>query len=400
MSYLVNLLYASLFLGGLESCSGQSTAGAATNQQIGGGCDGCELLFVGMPETIYSVDTSEAWHEKGQKLIVTGTVYQRDGKTPAADVVVYYWQTDQTGRYTAGSSMHPAAKQHGRLRGWIKTDANGRYAIYTTRPAPYPNEQLPAHIHLFILQPTYKNPYYVDDLVFDDDPLLIPYFKKNPPENRGGSGVLRILRDADRQIAEHDIILGLHIPDYPEKNAAAEGVSSGLEVGEDQPSFIPYHAFGPDKGTRTCPVCKYGRYQGLIYFVGKQPNWDAVRRWLTYFEEQALLRKEYLKVYFVYADGNGYSKQARQQQLEKLGSSLGLRQVALTYAPSVDDRETEMNRNKINPSVESTLVLYRHRKIVGKWINLSPGAESFTLINTTLERTRGRYWNLPALEHD
>lgn len=153
-------------------------------------------------------------------------------------------------------------------------------------------------------------------------------------------------------------------------------------------------------GPTTCPVCKYGRYQGLIYFVGKQPNWDAVRRWLKYFEEQALLRKEYLKVYFVYADGNGYSKQAREQQLEKLGSSLGLRQVALTYAPSVDDRETEMDRNKINPSAESTLVLYRHRKIVGKWINLVPGNESFTLINTTLERTRSRYWNLPALEQD
>ncbi|MBK8355591.1 MAG: hypothetical protein IPL13_09540 [Saprospiraceae bacterium] len=68
------------------------------------------------------------------------------------------------------------------------------------------------------------------------------------------------------QVAEHNIILGLNIiPNYPQINQSK--LNSGLEIGEDNPSFTPFHAFGPDKGTRTCPVCKYGRFHGIVYFI-------------------------------------------------------------------------------------------------------------------------------------
>lgn len=72
--------------------------------------------------------------------------------------------------------------------------------------------------------------------------------------------------DGNVQIADHNIILGLNIPHYPAKSHPA--LSSGLNIGEDQPSFIPFHAFGPDRGTRTCPVCKYGRYHGIVFLLG------------------------------------------------------------------------------------------------------------------------------------
>lgn len=212
-----------ILLSFLTSCNGQpkntnQTTKKSSNEKslvVGGGCDGCEIMYVGMPSNLKAVDTSAGWTEKGQKLLVTGTVFEIDGKTPAPNVIIYYWQTDNDGYYSSREGLDEKAITHGHIRGWIKTDEKGKYAIYTIRPAPYPNDFLPAHIHLSIKEPDIENEYYPDDINFDDDNLLIPYFKKYPQENRGGSGVVKTRFKNDLLIAEHDIILGLNIPNYP-----------------------------------------------------------------------------------------------------------------------------------------------------------------------------------------
>jgi len=333
------------------SCHGQTpNATPGSNAKIvGGGCDGCELMYIGIPENIRSEDTSPGWNEKGQKLVVTGTVFQLDGKTPAKDVIIYYWQTDDDGYYSPKPGMDERIKRHGHIRGWVKTDANGQYTIKTIRPAPYPDDVLPAHIHLSVKEPDVANEYYTDEINFDDDTLLIPHFKKYPQENRGGSGVVRVLLKDSLQVAEHDIILGLNIPNYPKKTGTAK--QSGLHIGEDQPSFIPFHASGPDKGTQTCPVCKYGRYHGIIYFVGNSPDRTGIKSWLQFLEQESEKRKKYLKVYFVYGNDKNYRQQERQAQLEELGNELRLNNTALTFVPSFSDKATEVHVNKINPKV-------------------------------------------------
>ncbi|MCY7362765.1 MAG: intradiol ring-cleavage dioxygenase, partial [Ignavibacteria bacterium] len=270
----------------------QQTTHSDTNKVVGGGCDGCELMFIGMPENINPVDTSTGWTEKGQKLLITGTVFKLDGKTPTPNVIIYYWQTDNNGYYSPKSGMDEKAKRHGHIRGWVKTDEKGKYSIYTIRPAPYPNADIPAHIHTSIKELNIVKEYYIDEFIFDDD-ILLTSAKRKALENRGGSGILRVLISDDLQIAEHNIILGLNIPDYPEK--LIEEKQSGLQIGEDNPSFIPFHAWGPDKGTRTCPVCKYGRYHGIVYFAGNNPNWEDIKKWLSYLEQESISRSKYLK---------------------------------------------------------------------------------------------------------
>ncbi len=385
----------------LESCNGQtkttSQSQSGTTKIVGGGCDGCELMFVDMPTNISSVDTSNGWVEKGQRLLVTGKVYKIDGKTPMPNVIVYYWQTDTNGYYSSKTGMNEKAKKHGYIRGWVKTDKNGTYAIYTIRPAPYPNDNIPAHIHISIKEPNIANEYYIDDFIFDDDKLLTSEKRKNL-ENRGGSGVLRVLNSEDLQIAEHNIILGLNIPYYPETNKTT--THSGLEIGEDNPSFIPYHAFGPDKGTRTCPVCKYGRFHGIIYFIGDNPNWDDIKKWLTFLEQESVIRSKYLKVYFVYGNEKKYNKETRQKELENIGTELNLKNIALTFVASLTDTESEVSLNKINSAVENTFVIYKHRTIIEKFINLSASAENFNIISSILDKTKGDYFNLQEPKHD
>ena len=387
------------------SCNGQTKNNNQTTNQttiqknkiVGGGCDGCEIMFVGMPTHISATDTSTGWNTQGQKLLVTGIAYKIDGKTPAPNVIIYYWQTDNNGYYSPKNEINEKAKRHGHLRGWVKTDKNGKYSIYTTKPAPYPNDNIPAHIHTSIKEPNIDNEYYIDEFVFDDDKLLTSE-KRKALENRGGSGILRVLNSGNLQIAEHNIILGLNITNYPEKLQSEK--QSGLQIGEDNPSFIPYHAFGADKGTKTCPVCKYGRYHGIIYFVGNNPNWGEIKKWLTFLEQESITRNKYLKAYFVYGNEKDYNKTKRERELEKIGQELQLKNVALTFVALLTDAESEVNLNKINPAVENTFIIYRHRTIIDKFIDLKPIASNFKIISNTLDKTKSEYFNLEEPKHD
>ncbi len=211
-----------LLFNAFAACKGQTTqpttngqARNNTNKLVGGPFENGDFMYLGMPEKISAVDTSAGWTQKGQKLLITGTIYKLEGKTPAPNVILYYYHTDTEGHYSSKPGLDQRAARHGYIRGWVKSDENGRYAIYTVKPAPYPDTDFEAHIHPTIKEPNIEKEYYIDEFVFDDDRLLTGE-KRKKLQNRGGSGVLRVLEKGDLQIAEHDIILGLNIPNYPE----------------------------------------------------------------------------------------------------------------------------------------------------------------------------------------
>jgi protocatechuate 3,4-dioxygenase beta subunit len=402
MKLLYQIGYFIILISISTGCNGQTKdtdnpSNSNENKFIGGPFENAEFMYIGMSDKINSVDTSAGWKQKGQKLLITGTIYKLDGKTSAPNVILYYYHTDINGYYANREGLDKRVVRHGYIRGWVKSDENGKYAIYTVRPAPYPNSDMPAHIHPAIKEPNIDKEYYIDEFVFDDDKLLTGK-KRRVMENRGGSGILRVLVSGDLQIAEHNIILGLNIPNYPEKIKTE--YQSGLQIGEDQPSFIPFHAWGPDKGTRTCPVCKYGRYHGIVYFVGNNPNWYNIKKWLTFLEQESIKRSKYLKAYCVYGNENGYSKNTRTKELEKIGTELNLKNVALTFVPSMTDTESEVNLNKINPDVENTFVIYRHRSIIDKFTDLEPTADNFQRISNTLDKTKGDYFNLSEPKYE
>lgn len=202
--------------------------------------------------------------------------------------------------------------RHGYIRGWVKSDANGQYSIYTVRPAPYPGRNFEAHIHPAIKEPGIDKEYYIDEFVFDDDPLLTS--EKEKGWKTGGSGILRVFKKKGCILRNTILSLGLISPITRKKQSQKKNPA---KIGEDQPSFMPYHAYGPDKGSRACPVCKYGRYHGILYFVGNNPDWEDIREWLVFLEEQTVKRGKFLKVYFVYGNSRDYNKENRQKSWKR-----------------------------------------------------------------------------------
>ena len=125
-----------------------------------------------MPQQLDWQTTIASAAEPGERMEISGIIYQSDGKTPAANVILYVYHTDATVdsiRPPAGATE--GARRHGHLRGWMKTNQRGEYKFTSIRPAHYPNSRGPAHIHAIVKEAD-KNEYWIDEYLFDDDPAL------------------------------------------------------------------------------------------------------------------------------------------------------------------------------------------------------------------------------------
>jgi protocatechuate 3,4-dioxygenase beta subunit len=86
--------------------------------------------------------------EPGDPLIVHGQL--RDlGGAAAAGAIVFAYHTDRGGLYD-----EPSKGPHSwRLRGWARTDADGRFTFETMRPGAYPGGNIPPHVHFTAFLP-------------------------------------------------------------------------------------------------------------------------------------------------------------------------------------------------------------------------------------------------------
>jgi len=393
-----NLLYVCLIFFYACKCQTEKKDNHRPPNEIGGSFENRDFMYQGMPDQIASVDSSPGLQENAARILITGVAYQGNPRKPAPGVIIYYYQTNADGRYVHKPglpvSMPPNGKgqTHGYIRGWVKTDSGGRYKIYTTRPGVYPTRDEPAHIHLSVKEPNDIPEYYIDDILFDDDELLNSARRLKQP-NRGGSGVVRLVSKDGWQVGERDIFLGMHIPGHPAEKIKGK---PGKQAGEEVVSFIPWHAWGPDKGKRTCPVCAYGWYHGILYLVKQEPDWNDTRKWLLLLEEACRKRDKELTVYFVYGNPLGYTKEKRMQELSALGRELQLKNIALTFVPSFTDEESEIHLNAFEPAEKNSFILFKRRKVIDRFDNLSASEQNLQMILGALDASVNEYFRLPS----
>jgi len=66
---------------------------------VGDSCEGCVAVLEYGDRNLFPVDTLPDFHDDGPKLKLTGTIYLQDEITPAKDVILYVYHTDQNGIY-------------------------------------------------------------------------------------------------------------------------------------------------------------------------------------------------------------------------------------------------------------------------------------------------------------
>jgi protocatechuate 3,4-dioxygenase beta subunit len=145
-------------------------------------------------KTVLAKETDE-----GEPMIISGTVFQRDGKTPAPNILTYLYHTDMYGIYGRRGEH-----KHGRFRGWMLTDAKGKYEFSSIKPASYPNTTFSAHVHMTLTGKDFRED-WIDSILFEGDKFISDR-ERNQAGRRGGfnpivqlekdaSGILRGVRD-------------------------------------------------------------------------------------------------------------------------------------------------------------------------------------------------------------
>ena len=130
--------------------------------------------------------------EPGERMVMSGTIFRSDGKTPAEGIVLYVYHTDNTGYYSKDDDPY-----NPRLRGWMKTGPDGKYEFDTIRPAPYPHRTTPAHVHAQIYSESIPE-YGIDEYWFEGDRFINAEQKKLLLTGRGGPGsIVKLTRDTN-----------------------------------------------------------------------------------------------------------------------------------------------------------------------------------------------------------
>ena len=214
---MTTILNISTFVGLLAltflSC-GQTTSQPQVNQSSNRSqADPCDnpdadihCCFINMPSALTSTMTIAQRDEPGDKLVITGTIYKADGRTPYPHVILYAYHTDSKGYYSKKGTETGVQKWHGHLHGWCKTDDKGFYKIQTIRPARYPDNSMPAHIHAAI-QTDNGQMFWITDYVFKDDNLVDKKYLSYLT-NVGGTGVVEVNKTSENSwFGMRDIIL-------------------------------------------------------------------------------------------------------------------------------------------------------------------------------------------------
>jgi protocatechuate 3,4-dioxygenase beta subunit len=180
-----------------------------------GRCGDCTGPYEGLPDRLVSRARIAPTGEPGEPLVLTGRVLAADGKARPG-IIVYAYHTNAQGIYPEPNPPRStASNHHGQLRGWAKTDAAGRYEFDTIRPAGYPGAgREPQHIHMHVIEPGCAT-YFIDELLFSDDPRLTPELRERMSPGLGGKGIVTPQRASDGtwQVVR-DIHLGENIPGY------------------------------------------------------------------------------------------------------------------------------------------------------------------------------------------
>ena len=124
--------------------------------------------------------------ELGDRLVLTGTVFSADCRTPLPDALIEVWQANDSGVYDTNKPGNFTEATTFNMRGMLYTNEKGQYEIETIVPGRYPvppdlpglekyaGLTRPAHIHFRVMEslhiPVTTQLYFKGDPFIANDP--------------------------------------------------------------------------------------------------------------------------------------------------------------------------------------------------------------------------------------
>lgn len=143
------------------------------------------------------------------------------------------------------------------------------------------------------------------------------------------------------------------------KTTSANQPKSGLAIGEEVEPWTPVHVAGPDKGTRTCPVCTYLGCPAVVVFAKKGDNTE---RLLAEVEKLCGEHGDQLKGFVTVLD-------ASPAELELIAAQNGVTLASLCY-PDAKTGKKDLAAYHVNPDVANTVMVYKDYKVTASFIDL------------------------------
>lgn len=162
---------------------------------------------------------------------------------------------------------------------------------------------------------------------------------------------------------------------------AVKGVNSGLSVGEMVTPFHPKHIAGPDKGTDTCPPCKYGARPAVQAWVHPSEKADTVAAIAKTLSANVSAHKAAdMKGFMIMLTMCGAceakaNKFAETAKIENLGiATLG-----------VDNEAVKAYKVNTSADVKNTVIVYKDKKVAAKFVNLTDSKEDLAKLQAAID---------------
>ena len=144
--------------------------------------------------------------EAGDRVIISGTMYSSDCRSPVPNALVEVWQANKAGLYDTDKPGNFTERHAFRLRGMMLTDQQGRYGFETVMPGRYPvppglpglekygGLTRPAHVHFRVSESLHIP--LTTQLYFKGDPFIAkdPFASRKPSLAIGLKGDVKFLR--------------------------------------------------------------------------------------------------------------------------------------------------------------------------------------------------------------
>ncbi len=151
---------------------------------------------------------------------------------------------------------------------------------------------------------------------------------------------------------------------------AGAQLHSGLAPGAMVSAFEPTHVSGPDAGTKTCPICKYGKAPAVQVWVNGDTTENVAK--IADALEGAIKMEggDKLKAFVVFIRPSNVSASMLEGQLKMVAEKCKLSHVALTYVDGPASKFVGQYKINTSSKVKNTVLVYHDMKVDANFVNL------------------------------